>query len=141
MLLSSGSRSSRIASTVCAISAPAVCGAQRPGRARACSACRPSSSAAAKSVPPGRLARSMMSAPPGSCCRRARGSTGAGIVLMTASKLGSSVGRAVRGAARHPAQRALARCSGLRDVYLCPHLRYSFGAESQIRNPFSLNDQ
>ena len=32
-------------------------------------------------------------------------------------------------------------CSRPRDVYLCPHLRYSFGAESQIRNPFSLNDQ
>ena len=56
-------RSCKITSTVCATSAPAVSGAQRAGRLKACSARRPSSRAAAKSVPPGRLARSRISAP------------------------------------------------------------------------------
>lgn len=57
----------------------------------------------------------MMSAPPGSCCRRARGSTGAGIVLMTASNSGSSLGQGGQrrgAAARTPGVGALLGTAG-----------------------------
>lgn len=48
-------------------------------------------------------------------------STGAGMVLMTASKCGRSCSNAVSGAACSPAQRAAARCSGARAAMVtCP---------------------
>ena len=100
--------------TVSARYAPALSGAQRAGRPEASTAVCPSAAAAAKSVPPGALARSTIRLCGRSAVSTGLVNTGAGMVFTTVSKPGAAPASSASGIASAPWLAASARWLGYR---------------------------